>query len=60
MTVQVVRRDGNTNIYEAVKRLELDETKGDRVKIVQEFGTVSSLFCDFVSVTVLKTTEEEL
>ena len=35
------------------------ETKGSRVKIVQEFNTVNIPFCDFVSVTVLRITKEE-
>jgi len=54
MTVQIVRRDGYSEIEEDVNRIEIDEENGKRIKLYKNNSTGSMPFYDFVSITILR------
>ena len=58
MTVQIVRKDGNTEIVEDVNRIEVNNESGKRIVIYKNNYTTEKPCCNFTSIVILRNEEE--
>lgn len=53
MTVQIVRRDGQSELIQGVNRIEADKENGKRVTLYLNYCTIEKPYCDFTSIIIL-------